>query len=357
MSTSSSQLRGTFIGDVSRIWQSGTQRLHCMRELGVVVRAIDMSGSEARNGLGARTSRLLNKESFLEEGIVAYNRLIQESFAQDPGDFAWIEWPWMMQAATLKSAKRRWPNCSLICFQDDNPFGDRAGARAKWEQFNDNISLYDVHFVKRISDVGEFTKRGAHRVERFMHGVYQPLFRPSPSSVTVCRQVSFVGTALDHRVEYLSQLLGRHRLPVHAFGGKWRKTWPGWRHWRHFSPHVNGEAYVRTIWESAISLGFVSSSNRDEYTMRSFEIPGSGGFFLAERTPTHQQLYKEGEEAEFFNSVDECADKISFYLKHDAARQRIACAGYARCQRSDYSLTSRMRAALSCLFPAQFSKM
>jgi len=74
------------------------------------------------------------------------------------------------------------------------------------------------------------------------------------------------------------------------------------------------------IWDSRISLGFVCSGNHDEFTHRTFEIPGSGGFLLAERTPKHQELYEEGKEAEFFASAEECASKIEFYLRNEEPR-------------------------------------
>jgi spore maturation protein CgeB len=255
---------------------------------------------------------------------------------------------------TLLSIRERWPQSTLVCYQDDNPFGDRVSEQPIWRRFIDNIPLFDVHFVKRPSDVTEFGKRGAKRALLLSHGVYEPLFHPDPRppaqrGPTI--PVSFVGTALDHRVGCIGDLVAKHRIPVRVFGARWRRTWAGWRYPHRFSGPVYSEAYTRVVWDSKISLAFVSSSNRDEYNGRTFEIPGSGGFFLAERTPKHQELYEEGKEAEFFGSAEECASEIEFYLRNEEARRRIAVAGHERCIRSDYSLTSRMREALAQLFP------
>ena len=58
---------------------------------------------------------------------------------------------------------------------------------------------------------------------------------------------------------------------------------------------------------------------------------------LADRSDEHQELFKEGEEAEFFSSGEELKDKTAFYLKREDLRSRIALAGYRRCFESGYN--------------------
>jgi spore maturation protein CgeB len=106
------------------------------------------------------------------------------------------------------------------------------------------------------------------------------------------------------------------------------------------------EEYRELLWQASIALGFVSWSNHDEFTMRSFEIPAAGTFLLAERTMTHQSLYVEGREAEFFDNSEECRDKLLYYLDHSPQRRQIAAAGHERCVKSGYGITDRLRLAL-----------
>jgi spore maturation protein CgeB len=87
--------------------------------------------------------------------------------------------------------------------------------------------------------------------------------------------------------------------------------------------------------------------NRDEFNGRTFEIPACKGFLLTERTSKHLEFYREGVEAEFFSSVEECAEKIRYYLENPEQRLAIAERGYRRAIDSDYSYARRMSDALA----------
>ena len=337
-----------FTGDIANVSMSGYQRHDALLGLGYTVRLFDYGAFRpAETALSRVRRRLLGPQvnrdydARLNESLLALRDQLQP-------DIVWMEWPRVVQRETLEQLRAAWPQATIACFQDDNPFGDRVEERAGWEMFIKNIPFFDIHFVKRPEDVVQFTKCGARRVALAMHGVYAPLFRPRlPGSSWMDLDVSFVGTALDHRVDHIGELLESYHMPVDVFGRKWYKTASRWRHFRRFHAPVSGQAYVDVSWRSAISLAFVSSRHHDEYTMRTFEIPGAGGFLLAERTPKHCELFEEGKEAEFFDSPAECADKARFYLKNPVLRTKIAAAGRLRCVYCDYSLDSRMKESLS----------
>jgi len=97
---------------------------------------------------------------------------------------------------------------------------------------------------------------------------------------------------------------------------------------------------------SKISLGFLSETNYDGHTSRTFEIPACGGFMLGQRSAGQLEFFEEGREIECFDSYEEMHDKIRFYLANDAARERIRAAGRERCVRSGYSYQERFRFAL-----------
>jgi spore maturation protein CgeB len=105
----------------------------------------------------------------------------------------------------------------------------------------------------------------------------------------------------------------------------------------------------KALQANKIALGLLHRANRDLHTSRSFEIPACGGFMLAERTAEHQEYFAEDREAVYFDTFDELMDKIRYYLRHDAARTRIAADGYRRCLHSGYRYVDRARELLGRL--------
>jgi spore maturation protein CgeB len=112
---------------------------------------------------------------------------------------------------------------------------------------------------------------------------------------------------------------------------------------------LRGDDFARACSAFKINLAFLRKLNRDQQTTRSVEIPACGGFMLAERTPEHLRMFAEGEEAEFFSSVEELAAKCRRYIDDSAARESIARRGHERCIRDDYSNAAHIARAFRTL--------
>jgi len=335
-----------FLGALSDLWMSGWQRFQTLRQLGQEVLPMCQSTHLAQ-AMPSRWQRLLGAHSFNEAALLNFNREWLRTLVTQQPNVAWLEWPKLLLRETIEEGRSHVPHCRFIAFYDDNPFGTRAEERWQWELFFEAIPEFDLCLVKRPSDIDELRHCGAKRAELFMHGCFTPLFQPLSHQTQFAHEVSFVGTALDHRVPFVERLIARERIPLRVFGHRWERTCLYHLRRAHFRPAVLGEDYAEVLRSSRLNLGFVSSSNHDEYTMRTFEIPACRSFLLAERTPTHQALFEEGREAEFFSSVEECADKARHYLRNESGRARIAEAGYRRCIEADYSLKRRLHDALA----------
>ena len=63
-------------------------------------------------------------------------------------------------------------------------------------------------------------------------------------------------------------------------------------------------------------------SNRTWYTL------GCGGFLLTLYSPSLEEIFGRGRELDWFETPNECCQKIDYYLQHAQERKKIAHAGY-----------------------------
>ena len=117
-------------------------------------------------------------------------------------------------------------------------------------------------------------------------------------------------------------------------------------------PFVTDHEMVRIYNKAKIALGFGVVSAWDfrekpryQIRLRDFEAPMCGAFYLMEYQEEIREFFRPGEEIETFKDARELTDKAAFYLKNDAARERIRRAGYERVQR-DHTWQKRLTPGL-----------
>lgn len=263
-------------------------------------------------------------------------------------DVLWADKQLMLQPGTLK--KLRAMGLVTVSYMIDNPFGPRKDPG--WRLYKKDLPLFDLHVQQRDVSIQHYKDRGARDLVKVLIGFEPTAHYPSPVAMTDAdrdREVSFVGTPYDDRAQVLSDLSAAG-LPVAISGNarSWKKELSEetfakvFRHGELF-----GDAYREAIWKSKINVSFLTKSNQDEYTQKSFEIAGCGGFLLAERSEGHTKRFKEGEEAAFFSSTAELIEQIKRYLPDEAARNRIAAAGHERAVRDGYDNESQLKLVLA----------
>ncbi len=342
-------MRIFFCGGLGAQWMTGWQRCQVFKELGHNVIEFAQDPYHYHSLIRGVIKKITGVYFFNKTVLHQFNSDFWDTITAANPDIAWIEKALLLMPETLEKAKRYLPNCIFVCYQDDDPFGPNHHERPLWKYFKESIPLYHLHYVLREVNIKEFYEHGAQNVSLCKLGYYPALFHPPPKHflpVEYHHEVSFVGTARDTRIQNIGSLIGQFHIPVTVYGNSWQRTLVYYRYKKHFHPSVDEQKYTSLIWQSKISLGFVSAANRSEYNGRTFEIPASRGFLLAQRTGKHLELYEEGKEAEFFSSVEECADKIRFYLVHETERLKIVQASYQRCIRSGYSLQHWISEAL-----------
>jgi spore maturation protein CgeB len=239
----------------------------------------------------------------------------------------------------------------IVHLNPDDPFGHYGDTI--WKTFIAAIPEYDVHFVPKERNRKEYAELGAKRVY-----VYDRSFDPAnhrPWSLSAeemekwgCK-IGFIGSYAPHRESILAAI-AEAGLPLVIWGNGWARG----MHWGRLKAHWRGgaqfgEDYAKAISGMDIALHFLRHENRDLQDSRSFEIPACKTFMLAERSSDHLRLYKAGEEADFFDSPEECIAKCRYYLDNALKRQQIARNGYRRIFHSGYDYKSRVEEMLQAI--------
>jgi hypothetical protein len=215
---------------------------------------------------------------------------------------------------------------------NDDPFNHQSVPF--WRLLLRTLPLNDVVAVPRDVNVQEAKKLGARKVVRIRFPADETLHCPLTLSEAERRawasEVVFIGTWFPERGPFIRTLI-EAGVPMSIYGNRW-KTSPEWPAIAPYfrSEAVYGEDYVKVIQCSKIAIGLLSKANRDQHTTRSNEIPAIGTLLCAERTEEHLAMYREGEEAVFFDDAEECAQQCRELLEDDDRRRRIAEAGHRR---------------------------
>jgi hypothetical protein len=255
------------------------------------------------------------------------NRHVLRSVGARTFDLLWLNCSGEISPAMVKRLRRQ---CRHVAgYMNDDPFGGRDGR--KWDLFKQALPSYDLLAVVRTPNVIEAQRSGAQRVVSIFMScdpmVHAPIAMTPAESQQWASEVVFVGNWFPERGPFLLRLqeLG---VPVSIYGDEWerdpnasglRKIWRG--------PPANGPDYVRAIQSAKIALGLLSKGNRDLHTTRSAEVPFmAGAVFCGERTTEHEMLYRDGQEALFWATPEQCAAACRELLKDESRRLRMAAA-------------------------------
>lgn len=241
-------------------------------------------------------------------------------------------------------------SCWVVNINHDDFFSQN---RNNWSHLQRKaLHNYDYILTTRECNVAE-VRRFNENVEFFPFAYYprihRPLKIPDTERAVWGVDVVFVGNYEQERSQLLEELVTRIRANYAIWGVQWHKVG------RHspLAPHIKGRSVVvddmaKAIGGAKVALAFLRKENRDDYTQRTFEIPACSGVLLGERTRRHQEIYREGEEAEFFDhrSPDELASKVRMLLNDDVHRERVRAAGRAALLRQAYTYQDRMQRVL-----------
>lgn len=175
----------------------------------------------------------------------------------------------------------------------------------------------------------------------FAPGLYRPL-----SDVCADVPVAFVGRYETRREQYLDAISDQGLV---IYGPRWKSHGH-----EALQACLHGEEIwgdeINTLYNRAkivLNIPSWAPSYADTPNLRLVDVPAAGAFLLTEDSEATRRIFTPGEHIEVFSSPEELRDKVAFYLKHDAAREKIAHAGYKRVRQLD-TYRDKMRYLLTC---------
>jgi hypothetical protein len=259
---------------------------------------------------------------------------ISRKTADQSFDLVFVDSGSLVTKKLLTKLKR--PDTKLVNYNHDDPFGSRDWRR--FSEYRRSVPAYDLIVVVRRENIQEAKNHGAKKV-LFQFRVaddtaHSPIKLTEADEERWASEVAFIGTWMPGRGEFLYQLI-KLGVPISVYGSGWSKSsyWNQIKH-THRADHLDTEDYRKAIQAAKICLGLLSHANRDKHTTRSIEIPMLGGLLCAENTDEHRSLYNEGEEAVFWQTPEECANKCLSLLDDKAKIAQIKQNGRARAIRN-----------------------
>jgi hypothetical protein len=266
------------------------------------------------------------------------HRLLLKAIGSTAYDLIWVDHGALLERKLVADLKRIAPK--ILVYNIDDPFGKRDGP--EWRLFQGSLPEYDLTVVVREPNVREALNCGARRVMRVFMAADEVAHAPRSLSEedrdAWASKVLFVGTGFPERGPFISDLI-RRGVPLSVYGDRWDKL----KQWPIIKPSWRGagletpDTYAAAMQSAEICLGLLSAGNRDLQTTRSCEIPSLGALLCAERTREHLALYKEGEEAVFWDNADECSRCCEVLLNEPELRKSIAALGRLRYLKNGWS--------------------
>jgi hypothetical protein len=261
------------------------------------------------------------------------NRKMVRGVRANDIDLVWVDKGLKVKASTLQQIKAYKPAIKIISYSPD----DMMNPANQTRRYLESIPFYDLHVTTKSYNVDELTDLGAKNCLFVNNAFESEIHKPQENLAgTYLHDVSFVGGWEEERSESI-QFLAENGVEVVWYCNSWPLARPVPKKLKIKPAYLKDLEYAAVLQQSRINLCFLRKWNRDVQTQRSVEIPACGGFMLAERTKEHQNLFREGAEADYFGSNEELLEKVRYYLGHEKERACIADAGRFKCLDAEYS--------------------
>jgi len=164
-------------------------------------------------------------------------------------------------------------------------------------------------------------------IPRYIKAGYPAIYFPFASDANIFFpaaekdiDVLFIGNCYGKREKLISKCIAAD-ISVEAYGLNFPRG------------HIDGAEVPGLFGRSKIILGsglVGHSTNLTTLKLRDFDGPMAGALYLTSHNPTLENHFDIGEEIVTYVNIDDCIEKIRYYLANENERLRIATNGRAR---------------------------
>lgn len=320
------------------------QRIRTLKDMGVDVAVIPTHPVGATYEDQPSLAERIRYRLRIPGDLGGANEAIVQTLERGPVDVLWLERAVSIRAATLRRARQLAPRLRIVWYAEDDMMNPHHLSR--WTEAA--LPLFDLWVTTKSANARpeEMPAKGVRHV-LFVDNSYDPaLHRPVDVGEAERRDfgsdISFVGTYEGARARSLADL-ARAGFDVRVWGNGWRRAADRPSGLRIEDRPVYDDDYAKVVCASRLNLCFLRKENRDLQTCRSIEIPAMGGLMVHERNPEIAGLFKEGQEAVYFDTDDELISRCRSLLADDQECRRIAQNGYHAVLNGGYRHEDRLR--------------
>lgn len=202
----------------------------------------------------------------------------------------------------------------------------------KSRKFIELLKHYDYFFTVAESDVKKFEAQGINASwvpEGFSKYAHTHEFDYDKEF-----DVSFIGQfghqfVHGDRLKYLDMIANMNIEPI--FYGFASSITPNVERYYAHRPTLNDIEHCRVVAKSKINLCHSGWANTNKYvSARNYRVSACGGFMLCNDGKGVRSLWEPDKEVVLYKDLQDCKDKIKYFLKNEKERIEIAKAGQKR---------------------------
>ena len=242
---------------------------------------------------------------------------------------------------TIKVIKKY--GCKVFGYNNDDPFSNEYKSYV-WRHYKRSIPFYDHIFAYRCKNIADYEAIDYEKVS-LLRSYYlnnNNFYIENILDNKYKCDVIFIGHFEDDGRDECMKLLIDSGIDIKLYGNLWENS----KHYNFFIEKFQKieplyEDYNLALNSAQIALVFLSKLNHDTYTRRCFEIPSTKTMMIAEYTEDLNNMFEQGQEAEYFKNKHELLEKVNYYLENEVQIQKISESGYVRLVNDSHEVKDR----------------